>query len=161
MSEKLAIVVDDSLPAGLLANAIAVVAFSMGARRPELCGRDLLSADGMEVPGIVSIAMPVLTAPAVRLHAIHAQALALPADDGVAVVGFTEQAQRPQTYDTYAATIAQTPAGLLCYRSIALYGPRKKVDRLVGNLPLLKRMASAIPSQVSGEAVQSRVVPRG
>ncbi|MEW6645030.1 MAG: DUF2000 domain-containing protein [Pseudomonadota bacterium] len=143
MSEKIAIVVDGSLPAGLLANAIAVAAFSIGVRRPDLRGSDLLSADGMLVPGIVSIAMPVLTTSAERLHAIHTQAVALPADEGFVVIGFTEQAQRPQTYETYAATIQQTPAVKLCYRSIALYGARKKVDKLVGNLPLLKQMASS------------------
>ena len=50
MSERCVIVVDESLPAGLAANAAAVLALTLGAREPDLVGADFVDADAQPHP---------------------------------------------------------------------------------------------------------------
>jgi hypothetical protein len=56
----------------------------------------------------------------------------------VVAVDFTAQAQRPQTYEAYSEVMAGTLAGDIVHRTLALYGPRNLIDKLTGNLPLLR-----------------------
>ena len=52
MPERCVIVVDESLPPGLAANAAAVLALTLGAREPALVGADLVDADDRSHPGL-------------------------------------------------------------------------------------------------------------
>ena len=58
MSERCVIVVDESLPAGLAANAAAVLALTLGAREPDLVGADFVDADAQPHPGLIPIGLP-------------------------------------------------------------------------------------------------------
>ena len=53
------------------------------------------------------------------------------------VVDFTKTAQRELYCEDYTDKLAATPVEELKYLGIALYGSKKSVNRLVGNLPLL------------------------
>jgi len=56
----------------------------------------------------------------------------------VSVAGrFTKTAQRELYCEDYTDKLAATPVEELKYLGIALYGSKKSVNRLVGNLPLL------------------------
>ena len=78
--------------------------------------------------------LPVLSAPADRLPALRAEALAL----GLHVVDFATAGQQTTDYGAFAASVAATPTGALTYLGLALCGPRKPVRRLTGGLPLLR-----------------------
>ena len=54
------------------------------------------------------------------------------------VVDFTETAQMEVRYEDYANKHAVTPSEELKYLGVALYGPRKLVNKLLGTLPLLR-----------------------
>ena len=64
--------------------------------------------------------------------------LAEPEFSDVAAVDFTDLAQSCRTYDEWTARAAATPEEDLRYVGLALWGPKKKVDRLTGSLPLLR-----------------------
>jgi hypothetical protein len=134
MSERCVIVVDEDLPAGLAANAAAVLALTLGAREPGLVGSDFVDADAEPHPGLIPIGLPVLSAPRDDLVEIRRGAAA----DGVRVVDFPVFGQRTNDYDEFRGMVAATPAAELSYLGVALSGPRRAVRRLTGRLALLR-----------------------
>jgi hypothetical protein len=132
-ANKLAIVIDDTLPAGLVANTAAVLAMTLGSRQASVIGPDLKDADGSLHPGITTLPIPVLVADQDTVRRIRAQAV-----DDVLLVDFTETAQRSRTYDEYTEKLAATGEADLSYLGIALFGPRKPIQKLTGSLRLLR-----------------------
>jgi hypothetical protein len=132
--QRCVIVVDAGLPAGLAANAAAVLALSIGARFPQLPGRDLLDADGSAHPGLIPMGLPVLSAPADRLPALRAAAL----DVGLDVIDFAAAGQQTTDYEAFAFAVARTPEAELTYLGVALCGPSRAVRKLTGAFPLLR-----------------------
>lgn len=134
---KVAIVVDEELPPGLAANTAAVLTLTLGRRIDGLLGRDLKDADGSTHTGITTVPIPILTASAETVKQIRNTAAS---DDNseLLVVDFTDRAQRTKTYDDYARLLEAAGDDDLGYLGVALYGPRKPVQRLTGSLPLLR-----------------------
>jgi hypothetical protein len=132
--ERCVVVVDEALPAGLAANAAAVLAFTLGARLPGLIGEDYADADGSAHPGLIPFGVPVLRAPGEHLGQLRAGAL----EAGVGVVAFPSFGQQTTDYAEFRAHVARTPAADLRYLALALHGPRRPVARLTGSLPLLR-----------------------
>ena len=132
--ERLVVVVDRSLPPGLAANAAAVLALSVGARFPDLPGRDLLDADGVAHPGLLPTGLPVLAAPADLLPALRTAAI----EAGLDVLAFPTAGQQTTDYEAFAATVAGTPTAQLTYLALLLGGPAKPVRRLTGGFALLR-----------------------
>ncbi|UCM89461.1 DUF2000 domain-containing protein [Streptomyces marincola] len=133
---KVAIVVDAALPAGLAANAASVLALSLGRQVESLIGPDLKDADGSAHVGITTVPLPILTADADTVKAIRNRAVR--EHDDVLTVDFTDCAQRTRTYEDYAGLLGAATDADLAYLGVALYGPRKQVQKLTGSLPLLR-----------------------
>ena len=134
MTERCVIVVDEDLPAGLAANAAAVLALTLGAREPDLAGADFVDADAQPHPGLIPIGLPVLRAPRAELVEIRRRA----SEDGVSVVDFPVFGQRTNDYDEFRGMVAATPAAELSYLGVALSGSSRAVRRLTGRLALLR-----------------------
>jgi hypothetical protein len=134
MSERCVIVLDEDLPAGLAANAAAVLALTLGAREPRLVGADLIDADRQTHPGLIPIGLPVLRASRDELTELRRCA----GDDGVAVVAFPSVGQQTNDYDEVRATVARTPTAELTYLGVAISGEQRKVRRLTGRFALLR-----------------------
>lgn len=132
--DRCVIVVDLTLAPGLAANAAAVLALSIGARFPQLPGRDLIDADGSVHPGLIPMGLPVLSAPADRLSGLRTAALAA----GLHVIDFPTAGQQTTDYEAFAGAVASTPSGELTYLGVALCGPSKPVRKLTGAFPLLR-----------------------
>ena len=54
------------------------------------------------------------------------------------VVDFSGLAQSCKTYDEFLEKMGQVPEKELQYLGVALCGPKKKVNQLTGNMPLLR-----------------------
>lgn len=125
---KIALVLRDDLPPNLAANAAAVLGLALGARLPDLLGEDAKDADGTAHLGLNTHPVPVLTAPADRLKALHRA-------DTVLRIGFTEVARRSRTYPEYVEALADvSDPGFV---AVALHGPRAEVGRLTRDLRLM------------------------
>jgi hypothetical protein len=135
-SNKVAIVVDATLPAGLAANTAAVLALSIGRRVESIIGPDLKDADGSTHAGITTMPIPILTAPTEKVKEIRHAARA--ADPDMLVVDFTDCAQKTRTYADYASLLEVAGDREITYLGVAMYGKKKVVQRLTGSLPLLK-----------------------
>lgn len=134
---KCVIVVDEALPAGVQANTAAILGITVGSRRPELVGCDARDASGVSHPGIITIPVPVLRSEGCRLRSLR-EKLAGPDFADVLSVDFSDVAQGCHTYGEYLDKAAATPEAGHVYLGVALCGPRKKVNRLTGSMPLLR-----------------------
>lgn len=131
---KWVVVVQQDLPAGRAVNAAACVAAAIGAGVQGLLGPDAVDADGSAHPGLPWAGCSVLSAPAAQLAAIRAKAAGT---DGVLAVDMPEAAQLTRVYDEYLEVVGDTVSDALNPLAVALVGPRNRVDRIVGRLPLL------------------------
>ena len=127
------IVVDAGLPTGRAANAAAVIALTMGRKRPELAGADLVDGAGAVHPGLISIGISILGAAGTDLATVRAKALAR----GIEVVDFPAQGQETTDYALFSAEVSRCAADALRYVGVGLYGPRKAVGKIVGKYALL------------------------
>lgn len=132
---KCAILVADSLPTGLAVNAASVLSVTLGERVDELIGRDVKDADGVLHPGVISIPLPILRHSPEGISEILAVAAS---DAEMFFATFSSLAQSCKTYDEYVDRMSQTGTGEIDLVGIALYGPKKQVNKLVGSLPLFK-----------------------
>ncbi|QFZ19111.1 DUF2000 domain-containing protein [Saccharothrix syringae] len=133
--DKCVIVVDGDLPVGLALNTAAILSLTIGRHVDGVLGDDVKDADGFAHRGITSLPVPILRGDAAALAALVVKAAAVPE---VFVVDFTRTAQTSRTYDEYISRMAEIGTGDLPYVGVGIAGPKKPVDRLVGNFALYR-----------------------
>jgi hypothetical protein len=134
MEQKAVIVLCDDLPTGLKANIAAVMGMSLGRYKPDLVGPEALTGDGTSLPGITTIPVPILTADQAGIDTIFVASRG----ELEMVVPFGTAALTTKNYDDYTrklATLADTEQGI---KGLLLLGPKKRVNKIVGQLPLLR-----------------------
>ena len=133
MSIKPVIVLAETLPVGLKANYAAVLAMTLGQLMPELVGADTPTADGLALPGITTVALPVLAAPAADLLPLFIAADGLPVR-----LAYMRSAFEARTYEDYTRLIAAAPLARHEPQALLFAGSRKAIDRLCGRLALVR-----------------------
>lgn len=137
LAEKCVIVLDGNLPAGIRANTAAILGISLGKRFPEAVGADVRDGSGNCHPGIIEFPVPILKGDGELLRSLRGK-LYGEEYQGVFVVDFSDVAQGCKTYDEFIGKMEGVPEETLQYFGIALCGPKKQVNKLTGNLPLLR-----------------------
>jgi hypothetical protein len=132
--QKCVIVLDAALPAGLAANAAAVLAAAVFSRVDGLLGPDVSDADGRTHAAITRFPLPILKGDADLLQSLHDKAHS---DERILVAGFTHQARTARHYEDYTQRMAAAEAAALSYAGIALFSSCKIVNKLTGNLECL------------------------
>lgn len=135
--KKCVAVIDQDLPLGLIANTAAILGCTLGKKRTEIVGEDVVDQDDRLHLGIINTPIPILAATKDQIKEIYRTAHALQ-DESMMIVGFSDLAQRCKTYEDYTAKMAQTSDDDLNYLGICLSGSKKAVNRLTGSLPILK-----------------------
>ncbi len=131
---KWAIVVDTTVPAGLMANAVACVAASTGALVTGLIARGGPDASGRDHPGLPWAGCTVLGGTPEEIAAVRTRAAA---SEGVLVTDMPRSAQANRVYDDYLGELAGTKPEDLGVSAFSVFGPRNRVDKLVKKLALL------------------------
>lgn len=131
---KWVIVVDSALPAGRAVNAAVCVAAATQARVTGLLGPDVTDASGAAHPGLPWAGCSILAAPSPRLVELRAKAAAR---EDVFVADMPAAAQATRVYAEYLDELAARATADHEYFALSLVGPRNRIDRLVGGLPLL------------------------
>jgi hypothetical protein len=131
---KWVLVVDAGLPSGRAVNAAVCVAGATTTAVSGLLGPDAQDSTGSVHPGLPWAGCSVLVAPVEQLGAIRARARA---SLGVFVADMPAAAQHTRVYDEYLTQVAAAPAEELTYCALSIVGPRNRVDKIVGKLPLM------------------------
>jgi hypothetical protein len=131
---KWVIVVDASLPAGRAVNAAVCAAAATSAGVTGLLGPEAVDADGSVHVGLPWAGCSILAADRTALAAIRAKA---DAHAEVFVADVPVAAQETRVYDEFLASVAEAGADAVEYLAVSLVGPRNRVDKIVGRLPLM------------------------
>lgn len=139
MSEmpKCVMVLDGEQAPGVRANTAAILGVTLGARFAQLVGPDAPDGDGEEHPGIIATPIPILKSDGPGLRQLR-EKLKEPRFQEVWCADFSDVAQCCQDYPAYLAHAAETPEGAYHYLGLLLCGDKKAVNKLTGNLPLLR-----------------------
>lgn len=135
--KKCVMVLDGSLPAGILANTAAILGITLGRELPEVVGQDVIDGTGRRHPGIITFPVPILKGSPAVIKELR-EKLYGPEFSGLAAVDFTGLAQSCKTYEEYREKMSAAAGDGLQYFGIAICGDKKKVNRLAGSLPLLR-----------------------
>lgn len=135
---KIAMIINKELPIGLIANTAAVLGISLGKLYPEdIVGADIPDADGNIHKGITAKTIPVLTSSRAEIKETR-DALLKESGSDITVIDFSEAAQKCIEYDDYTKVLSGLATADINYMGICLYGPDKKINKLTGNLRLLR-----------------------
>ena len=135
-SKGCVIVIDKALPAGVAANAAAIIGVTLGRRFPEAVGADVVDGDEIMHSGIIQIPVPVLKADAETLRSLREKALA--SGGAVCAADFSDVAQHCRTYAEYTEKASKAAARDFSYFALGLFGLRREIKKLTGSLPLLR-----------------------
>lgn len=135
--KKCVMILDEELPAGVLANAAGILGMTLGKHIPEMIGPDVTDKNGRAHLGITAYPVPILKAGKDKLRQIREQ-LYEPDFDGCVAVDFSDVAQSCRTYEEFTDRAAAAEGESITYLGIGIWGTKKQVNRLTGSLPLLR-----------------------
>ena len=136
-NEKCVMVIDENLPLGLIANTAAIMGITLGQKMPEVVGADVTDKSGRPHLGIIEFPVPILKAAPEEIKSLR-ERLYQPEFQDVTAVDFSDLAQGCKTYGEFIEKMALTSENGLQYFGVALCGPKKKVNKLTGSMPLLR-----------------------
>jgi len=136
-NEKCVMVIDEHLPLGLIANTAAIMGITLGKKMPDVVGADVTDKTGNEHLGIIEFPVPILKGNREDIKTIREKLYESDFAE-LTVVDFSELAQGCKTYDEFIEKMKDVSEADLNYLGIAICGPKKKVNKLTGSMPLLR-----------------------
>ena len=136
-NEKCVMVIDEHLPLGIIANTAAIMGITLGKKMPEVVGADVTDKTGNEHLGIIEFPVPILKGNVEKIKEIR-EKLFEPDFSDLTVVDFSDLAQGCKTYDEFIEKMKGVSESDLNYFGVAIWGEKKKVNKLTGSMPLLR-----------------------
>ena len=109
-TEKCVLVIDGTLPLGLIANTAAILGITLGKHLPQAVGPDVRDKSGRAHLGITALPVPILRADRQTLRALRRK-LYEPCFAGLIAVDFSDLAQGCGTYSEFTRKAAASPRG--------------------------------------------------
>ncbi|MEY8000403.1 DUF2000 domain-containing protein [Clostridium sp. Mt-5] len=134
---KCVMVINEDLPLGVIANASAILGITLGKHIPELVGKDVADASGKKHLGIITIPVPILKGNKEIIRELREKLYTSDFDDVIAV-DFSDIAQSCNVYSEYLQKVSTVLEKQHTYFGIAIFGNKKKVNKLTGSMPLLR-----------------------
>lgn len=136
-ADKCVIILDENLPVGLIANTAAILGITIGKLRPDIVGADIADRSGSVHSGITELPVPILRGNPAMIKELRVR-LYEPEFAEVAVCDFSQLAQSCHHYSEYMEKLAVNDTAALTYIGLGLCGPKKKINKLAGSIPLLR-----------------------
>lgn len=133
---RVAVIVDPSLPVGLIANTVAAVGIGIGAAATELGGVLLTDSNGRTALTSANRPVPILQATPEAMASLLLRAL--PAPEGGIVVPFPRFARAIHRFEDYLAEFPRRSLEGEVMEGLGIAGPEKWVRSLTGSLKLLR-----------------------
>ena len=134
---KCVMVIDEDLPTGIISNTSAMMGITLGKQIPEAVGMDVTDQTGNNHLGIIAVPVPILKGTRLQIKELRDK-LYHGEYEELTVVDFSDVAQSCNDYDEFIDKIAGVPESELQYFGIAICGSKKKVNKLTGNMALLR-----------------------
>jgi hypothetical protein len=131
---KWVIIVDTSVPAGRMVNAVACVAAATGSLVDGLIAHGGPDASGHDHPGLPWAGCTILGGATEEVAAIRARAVS---SGDMLVVDMPAAAQAHRIYNDYLGELARTEPDELAVCAFSVIGPRNRVDKIAKKLALL------------------------
>jgi hypothetical protein len=112
-----------------------VLAFSLGAARPEMVGADAIDSGGGRHAGLFTDGLPSLAAKSSQISTVRGAAAC---DLSVLLIDFPALGQTTRDYEEFHTMVANTTPDQLHYVGIALRGPDEVVKGLTLRFSLLR-----------------------
>ena len=132
---KTVIILEPHQPLGLLINTASILSITIGDIVKNIRGEDTIDADGIKHLGVIKTPLPILSADSDTLRSIYNR---VKNDDKFIVADFTKLAQSCKTYEEYIEKCLNTKNCDMEILGLAIYGKRKDINKIVGNLKTLK-----------------------
>ena len=136
-NEKCVMIIDETLPTGMIANTAAIMGITLGKEMPEVVGPKVYDGTGHEHLGIIKFPVPILKGSRECMKTIRKRLYELEFSD-VTVIDFSKLAQGCKTYEEFMDKMDSVSEEELDYLGIAICGEKKKVNKLTGNMGLLR-----------------------
>ncbi|AMB86296.1 hypothetical protein AWM79_13685 [Pseudomonas agarici] len=136
LDKKCVIIIDETLPLGVIANTAAVIAASFGKLYPQMVGGSLIDWQGHVHGGITTIALPILKGSPELLKEMREQLREL--EPELMVVDLISATRTTRSYEEYTEVLAHGPDDAIQYQGLGIIGNKKLVTKLTGNLGLLR-----------------------
>ena len=130
---KCVMIVDESLPLGIIANTTAILGNTLGSHYPGAVGKNVLDKNENEHLGIIEIPIPILKGNKELLNNLRDTLYKEEYKDMI-VADFSDVAQSCKTYDEYIQKISKVDSNNINYFGIAIYGTKKQVNKLTGSI---------------------------
>ncbi len=134
---KCVMIIDKDLPMGIISNTAAIMGITLGKHMPEAVGADVTDKTGNQHLGIIEFPVPILRGDKLLIKELRDK-LYHPDFGDLTVVDFSDVAQSCKTYNEFIDKISGVPECELQYFGIAICGDKKQVNKLTGNIPLLR-----------------------
>lgn len=135
--EKCIMIIDEEMPLGIIANTAAILGITLGRKAPDIVGCDVTDYEGYKHSGIIQFPVPILKGNRETINLLRRKLFSAEFSD-LTVVDFTDLAQGCKTYTEFMEQMDLCPENKLSYIGIAVCGGKKKINKLTGNLPLLR-----------------------
>ncbi|WP_243109946.1 DUF2000 domain-containing protein [Clostridium sp. E02] len=137
IENKCVLVIDSELPVGLIANTAAILGMTMGYKHNCIIGEDIMDASNQCHVGITNIPIPILKGTIEKIKKLLEEIRTNYADE-LTIIDFSETAQTCTDYNDYISKVKNLSSNEFEYLGIGIYGPKKILNRLTGNMPLLR-----------------------
>ena len=135
--EKCVMIIDEQLPLGIIANTAAIMGITLGKSIPEVVGKDVYDKTGNKHLGIITFPVPILKGDIQTIKTIRKK-LYEPEFSDLIVIDFSDIAQMSKSYTEFITKMQSITETELNYIVITLCGTKKKMNKLTGNIALLK-----------------------
>ncbi|AVE42778.1 DUF2000 domain-containing protein [Providencia stuartii] len=132
---RCAIIVNQDLALGFAMNAASIIGVGIGNKITQLIGNDLMSADNIYYPGVISASLPILKSSPERIKQIQKE---IAEHEDIYILPFSLIAQSCKSYDDYTQKLTNTLDQEIQLAAIGLVGNKNSINKLTGNLSLFK-----------------------
>lgn len=133
---RIAIIVDPTLPVGLVANTTATIGIGLGAAISAFGNTVLTDNVGRAIHNSADRPVPILQAPVDTIRDLLLKSL--PPPEGARVVAFPQFARSLHSFSDYLESFPNIDLATEAIEGLGLAGPEKWVRSLTGNLKLLR-----------------------
>lgn len=136
-THKCVLIIDHAQPTGVVANIASVLSMTLGSKVSHIVSHDVYDGQGKKHLGITQLPIPILGASSEKIKEIHRYFHAL-GDKDLMLVDFSTIAQQSRTYDEYEQAMANAGEEDLHYIGIGVCAEKKVINKITGNLSLIR-----------------------